>query len=99
FLVLSVMIIAIRHYKETRRDIYWGSIVAFILISVQVLSGGFVVLSQLSLFATIFHSIVITMLFSVLSYLCLQSIKAPQEQTIRSQTIQSENTKEPHPIY
>ncbi|RNB85950.1 heme A synthase [Brevibacillus fluminis] len=79
FLLLAVMVIAIRHYKETRRDIYMASILSFVLVVVQVFSGGYVILSKLSLFATIFHSFVITCLFGVMCYLCLQSLKGPQK--------------------
>lgn len=79
FLLLAVMVIAIRHYKETRRDIYLASILSFVLVVVQVFSGGYVVLSKLNLFATIFHSFVITCLFGVMCYLCLQSLKGPNQ--------------------
>jgi cytochrome c oxidase assembly protein subunit 15 len=79
FLLLGVMVIAIRHYKETRRDLYVGSVLAFVLVVVQVFSGGYVIFSKLSLFATIFHSFMITCLFGVMCYLCLQSVKGPEK--------------------
>lgn len=79
FLVLGLMIYALRHFKETRRDIYIASIIAFILITIQVLSGGLVVLSRIHLYATIFHSAVITCLFGTLCYICLQTVKKPMD--------------------
>jgi len=75
--ILGLMIHAIRHYKETRRDIYTASILAFLLIMAQVLSGGVVVFTRLNIFATMFHSAVITCLFGVIAYLCVQSVKRP----------------------
>ncbi|WP_200890121.1 COX15/CtaA family protein, partial [Bradyrhizobium japonicum] len=78
FLVLGIMFYAIRHYKHVRRDIYVGSVLASILVVTQVLSGGWVVLSKLHLYATIFHSAVITCLFGILCYLCVQVLKSPQ---------------------
>lgn len=83
FLILGTMIYAIRHFKEQRRDLYVASILAFVLVVVQILSGGWVVLSLLRLYATLFHSMVITILFGVICYMCLQSLKAPKP-TIRN---------------
>lgn len=77
-LVLSIMLYAMRHYKHVRRDIHNASMIAFILVVIQVLSGGLVVTFKLHLYATLFHSAVITCLFGVLCYLCLQSLKSPQ---------------------
>lgn len=77
-LLLGVMIYAMRHYKETRRDLYGASVLSFVLVLVQVLSGGILVLSKLHLYTTLFHSMVITILFGVMCYMCLQSLKEPQ---------------------
>lgn len=78
FLVLGIMLYAVRHYKYVRKDVYAASILAFILVVIQVFSGGWVVLSRLHLYATIFHSAVITCLFGILCYICLQVLKSPQ---------------------
>jgi cytochrome c oxidase assembly protein subunit 15 len=78
FLVLGIMLYAVRHYRHVRRDIQNGSVIAFILVVIQVLSGGLVVTFRLHLYATLFHSAVITCLFGVLCYLCLQTLKSPQ---------------------
>jgi cytochrome c oxidase assembly protein subunit 15 len=77
-MVLGIMMHAVRHYKHVRRDIHNASIIAFILAVIQVLSGGLVVTFKLHLYATLFHSAVITCLFGVLCYLCLQALKSPQ---------------------
>ena len=74
-LLLGVMIYSIRHFRNKRRDLYGASILSFLLVVVQVISGGLVVLFKLNLFATLFHSMVITVLFGILCYMCLQSVK------------------------
>ncbi|USG64920.1 heme A synthase [Brevibacillus ruminantium] len=85
FIALAmVMVYVIRHFKEKRRDLYVAGIWAFILIVVQVLSGGWVVLSRLTLYSTIFHSAVITCLFGIICYMCLQSLKGPERTKRRS---------------
>ncbi|MFM1653191.1 COX15/CtaA family protein [Brevibacillus sp. B_LB10_24] len=79
FLILGIVTYAVRHYKGNRRDVYKASILALILVGIQVLSGGWVVYSRLIIYATLFHSAVITCLFGVLCYLCLQALKQPQD--------------------
>lgn len=82
-LLLATMIYAIRHFKETRRDLYGSSILAFVLVMAQVFSGGFVVLFKLHLYATLIHSMIITILFGVICYMCLQVLKRPQRNDVR----------------
>jgi len=82
-LLLATMIYAVRHFKETRRDLYGASILAFVLVMAQVFSGGFVVLFKLHLYATLLHSMIITILFGVICYMCLQVLKRPQRNDLR----------------
>ncbi|TGV02192.1 heme A synthase, partial [Mesorhizobium sp. M00.F.Ca.ET.186.01.1.1] len=81
--LLATMIYAIRHFKQTRRDLYGASILAFVLVIAQVFSGGFVVLFQLHLYATLLHSMIITILFGVICYMCLQSLKSPRPDKLK----------------
>jgi cytochrome c oxidase assembly protein subunit 15 len=69
------MVSAIKQYKETRRDIYYASIIAVALTVAQIFSGIFVVVSRLNVFATLSHSAFITALFATLSYICVQTLK------------------------
>lgn len=80
FLLLGVMIYSIRQFKHTRRDLYGASILSFILVVIQVISGGLVIQFKLSLYATLFHSMVITILFGIMCYMCLQSLKEPKRE-------------------
>ncbi len=77
-LVLGLTTYTVRHFKLVRRDLYVSGILALLLAATQVLSGGLVIYYRLHLYATIFHSAVITCLFGILCYMCLQSLKAPQ---------------------
>ncbi|UFJ43362.1 heme A synthase [Brevibacillus humidisoli] len=77
-LLLVVLVYAFRYYRQERRDVYVASLLAFILVALQVISGGFVVWFELHLYATMLHSAIITCLFGILCYLCLQSLKQPQ---------------------
>lgn len=77
-LLLVNLIYAVKHFKETRRDLFGASIIAFVLVVLQVFSGGFVVLFKLHLYATLLHSMIITILFGVICYMCLQSLKSPR---------------------
>lgn len=78
-LVTILFVLTVKRYKNTRRDLYVASILAFVLITAQVISGGFVVLKQLHLYATLTHSAIITCLFGTLCYLCVQTLKKPRK--------------------
>jgi cytochrome c oxidase assembly protein subunit 15 len=67
-----------KHYQD-RKDIYWGATMAFILVSLQVLIGAFVVLSQLHLIALLLHIVIICLLFGSLSFLCVQTYQGTRE--------------------
>ena len=73
-----MLIIAVRHYKD-RKDIYWGSVTAFILIVLQILSGGLTVLTSVNLITSLIHSTIIAGLFGVLCYIALQVAQSPEE--------------------
>lgn len=65
-----IMLHAIRNYKN-QRVIYWGWIITFILVSLQVLTGMTVVLTKLNLYIALLHSLFITLLFGLLMYMIL----------------------------
>jgi len=62
--------IAIRHHKH-QPVIYWSWITSFILVSLQVIAGAFVIYSRLNLYIALAHAFFISCLFGVLSYLIL----------------------------
>ncbi|MBM7603468.1 cytochrome c oxidase assembly protein subunit 15 [Metabacillus crassostreae] len=61
---------AIKHYKH-EKVIYWGWIIAFILVSMQVTSGALVVITGLNLYIALVHALIISCLFGLLSYFLL----------------------------
>ncbi|MBE4908868.1 heme A synthase [Bacillus luteolus] len=68
--IFIAMLRAIKFHKH-QSVIYWGWIIAFTLVSLQVLSGAIVVLTRLNLFVALAHALIIACLFGVLSYLLL----------------------------
>ena len=62
-----VTYLAVKNYRS-QKVIYWGWIIAFTLVSLQVLSGALVIFTRLNLFIALMHALFITCLFGVLSY-------------------------------
>ncbi|MGN7174777.1 heme A synthase [Paenibacillus sp. FSL R5-0490] len=67
--------LAIKHYKN-QKVIYWGWIISFILVSLQVAAGALVVLTRLNLYIALAHAFFISCLFGVLSYFILLSSRS-----------------------
>lgn len=68
--IAYIAYLAVKHYKH-QKVIYWGWVVAFILVSLQVMSGAFVIITRLNLYIALFHALFITCLFGMLSYFLL----------------------------
>lgn len=68
--IAYVTYLAIRHYKG-QKVLYWGWIISFALVSLQVLAGAFIIFSRLNLYIALMHAFFITCLFGVLSYFLL----------------------------
>ncbi|MBA4495684.1 heme A synthase [Paenactinomyces guangxiensis] len=69
--VLCFLVAVIRRYRA-REDLLRGSWLAFILITIQALSGMITVFTGGQLMAALLHTTIISVFFSVLSYLCMQ---------------------------
>ncbi|MGA3602622.1 MULTISPECIES: COX15/CtaA family protein [Lysinibacillus] len=61
---------AIKEYKN-QRVIYYGWIIAFIIVILQVIAGMLVVLTKLNLTVALLHSLFISILFGLLCYMVL----------------------------
>ncbi|WHY87952.1 heme A synthase [Neobacillus novalis] len=68
--ITYIFILTIRRYKE-QKVLYWGWIISFILVSLQVIAGAFIIFSSLNLYIALMHAFFITCLFGVLSYFLL----------------------------
>lgn len=62
--------LAIKKYRD-QKVLYWGWIISFILVTLQVLAGAFIIFSRLNLYIALLHAFFITCLFGVLSYFLL----------------------------
>ncbi|NHM29653.1 COX15/CtaA family protein [Neobacillus terrae] len=62
--------LAVKKYRD-QKVLYWGWIISFILVTLQVLAGAFIIFSRLNLYIALLHAFFITCLFGVLSYFLL----------------------------
>lgn len=65
--IAYITIIAVKHYKH-QKVIYWGWIIAFITVTLQVIAGAVVVLTSLNIYVALAHAFFIACLFAILSY-------------------------------
>ena len=70
-LVLCLLVAVMRSYRQ-RRDLVQGAWWAFILITLQAVSGMFNVLTAGQMLAALVHTTLIASFFSVLCFLCMQ---------------------------
>jgi cytochrome c oxidase assembly protein subunit 15 len=70
FTILAALIAVYKHYR-TEKALFFTTIVSFILITLQVISGAIVVFSGLSLYATMVHAVLVSLLFGAVSYATL----------------------------
>lgn len=97
FLVLALLITVMRRYRA-RSDMAWASWWAFILVTLQAVSGVFNVLTAGQLLAAVIHTTLITLFFTTLCYMCMQ-IGWPGRSARVSPTVSTtEHTHEPQTI-
>lgn len=70
FIILTLAIHVYRHYKD-HKALRFTVFTSLILVTAQVLSGAYVVFSQLSLLSAMLHAFLITCLFGAISYLVM----------------------------
>lgn len=63
-----------RRYYRHQRGVYVASMLTLVTIALQVLSGGYVVLSKLSVTSLMIHATFVSIFFAALSYLLYASI-------------------------
>ncbi len=83
-----ITFLAIKHYRD-QKVIYWGWIISFILVSLQVAAGALVVVTRLNLYIALAHAFFISCLFGVLSYFILLSSRS------RKNALASHKTEQP----
>ncbi|WP_041580354.1 COX15/CtaA family protein [Bacillus sp. 1NLA3E] len=70
-----ITIMVIKNYKN-QKVLYWGWIIAFIVVCLQVIAGALVVLSKINLFIALAHAFFISCLFGILSYFLLLTFRS-----------------------
>lgn len=81
FWIAYITYMAIKNYKE-QRVIYWGWIIAFLLVSLQVAAGALIVFTRLNLYIALAHAFFISCLFGVLSYLILLLTRSKKNESL-----------------
>lgn len=84
--ILSLFIHAVKKYKHEPL-IFYTSLISFILITIQVLSGAVVIFTGFTLAATMFHAVFISLLFVVLSYMVVFTHRSSRAQLNRDKKI------------
>ncbi|WP_071395467.1 COX15/CtaA family protein [Bacillus tuaregi] len=98
--IAYIMVLAIKHYRH-EKIVYWGWIISFILVSLQVTAGAFIVFLRGNLYIALGHAFFITCLFGMLSYFILLSYRSKlNAQVIHPETEQQtdKNTSPSSPI-
>lgn len=75
FWVTYALVVALKHHKH-QKVIYVGWIIAFILVSLQVIAGAFIIISRENLYIALSHSLFIACFFGVMCYLALLSSRS-----------------------
>ena len=75
---VGAMFLWARRMRKARPDLYWGSLVALLLVVAQALEGAFVVYSRLDIFSTLGHSAFVSLFFGAMCYLAMHTLRRPQ---------------------
>ncbi|RHW39767.1 heme A synthase [Lysinibacillus yapensis] len=68
--ILYILIHTMKHYKN-QRVIYWGWIIAFLILLAQMMTGMLIIFTKLNLIVSLLHSLFISCLFGLLCYMIL----------------------------
>lgn len=64
--------------REQRPDLFWGSVVALVLVIAQSIGGAAVVWTRMDVFATLSHGTIVSLFFGTLAYLCIHVLPRPE---------------------
>jgi cytochrome c oxidase assembly protein subunit 15 len=65
--------------RAYRPDLFWASVMAVGFVAAQAVGGALIVLTQLDIFATMSHSVLVALFFGTLSFLCVHVLPRPAE--------------------
>lgn len=72
--VVSVLLYRLWRLRKERRDLYRAGQALFVMVVVQIISGAFVILTEVGLNADLFHVSSVMVLFTILSYLAVETL-------------------------
>ncbi|KAA9026005.1 COX15/CtaA family protein [Niallia endozanthoxylica] len=75
-----LLFLAIKHYRH-EKIVYWGWIISFTLVSLQVIAGAFIIFLRGNLYIALAHAFFITCLFGMLSYFILLTYRSNHNST------------------
>ncbi len=64
--------------REQRPDLFWGSVIALVLVVAQSIGGAAVVWTRMDVFATLSHGTIVSLFFGTLAYLCIHVLPRPE---------------------
>lgn len=73
--IVIMLLMQLSKARHTRPDLYRATIYLFVLVILQIISGAYVILSNISLNADLLHVSLLMALFTLLSYLVMQSFR------------------------
>jgi cytochrome c oxidase assembly protein subunit 15 len=73
--IAYITYLTIKHYRH-QKIMYWGWMISFILVSLQVLAGAFIIFSKGHLLIALSHAFFIACLFGMLSYFILLTYRS-----------------------
>lgn len=74
-----IAFLAIKNYKH-QKVIFWGWIISFILVSLQVIAGALIIFTKLNLYIALAHAFFISCLFGVLCYFLLLTSRSKKNE-------------------
>jgi heme a synthase len=77
--IAYVTVLAVKKYKQ-QKVVYWGWIIALILVTLQATTGALVVLTRLNLTVALLHALIISCLFGLLCYLIMLGSRSKKRQ-------------------
>ncbi|WP_347318163.1 heme A synthase [Rossellomorea sp. RS05] len=77
--IAYVTVLAVKKYKQ-QKVVYWGWVIALILVTLQATTGALVVLTRLNLAVALLHALIISCLFGLLCYLIMLGSRSKKRQ-------------------
>lgn len=95
--IAYITYLAVKQYKQ-QKVIYWGWVISFILVTLQVVAGALVVITKLNLYIALAHAFFISCLFGVLSYFILLISRSNKNALALEKTQEEKKLSTPPPV-